>query len=454
MQQNQDESEQSWRHEYVIAVVGPKGGVGKTFVATNLAVGLAQGNPASEIALIDYHPRMGDVSTFLNIEAKTSLPELDEIVTAHKGSRQELINLTFFNYRSGVKVLSGKPNLKRPELDVKTAFVPLRGLYRYFDYFIQDIATDINQEVLSGPILSDASLILVVSRPTLPALKNTRIVLDLIDDGRLSDRTLVILNQVDEDIRVSDTVLSQYLRQYSVAVSIPSDAAVVRSVNEGKPLLDVEPDRLTHPSPATAALQDLIRHVKRRLPPDKIQKLQAKFKPPQDTPESYVRKKVRTPEEEVYAELLEHMQEGRENRYRYVVIADETEPIDLRYYFPQHVPLTKIIPQLQLETVSSFVLANEEPQPLSSGFDPRLPFVLLSKEDWEEIDGYFGLHMLYPEALSIIHFSGIGFNQQQDQALVFWSEYSELLSGIGGLELLTRESGFWEIQETLLRSVS
>ena len=59
----------------VIAVVSAKGGVGKTTIATNLAVGLAQDSPLG-VVLIDADMQFGDVATALSLAPSRTLPDL------------------------------------------------------------------------------------------------------------------------------------------------------------------------------------------------------------------------------------------------------------------------------------------------------------------------------------------------------------------------------------------
>ncbi|MGH9182103.1 MAG: AAA family ATPase, partial [Acidimicrobiales bacterium] len=60
------------RSSRVITVVSPKGGTGKTTVATNLAVGLAKGRPG-QVAIVDLDVQFGDVATALQLTPRSSL---------------------------------------------------------------------------------------------------------------------------------------------------------------------------------------------------------------------------------------------------------------------------------------------------------------------------------------------------------------------------------------------
>ncbi len=58
----------------MITVVSPKGGVGKTTVSTNLAVGLAGAAPQSTV-VVDLDIQFGDVATALALTPEYTLPD-------------------------------------------------------------------------------------------------------------------------------------------------------------------------------------------------------------------------------------------------------------------------------------------------------------------------------------------------------------------------------------------
>ncbi|HSO29707.1 MAG TPA: response regulator, partial [Candidatus Sulfomarinibacteraceae bacterium] len=69
-----------------IVVFSPKGGVGATTVAVNLAVGFAQRLP-DQVAIVDLDLQFGQVATHLNLPARLSIADLvrDEVALADPG---------------------------------------------------------------------------------------------------------------------------------------------------------------------------------------------------------------------------------------------------------------------------------------------------------------------------------------------------------------------------------
>ena len=75
-------TEQPAHRGRVIAVLSPKGGLGKTTLAANLAVGLARIDPES-VVLVDADLQFGDVANVLALEPTYTLPDMvTELVSA------------------------------------------------------------------------------------------------------------------------------------------------------------------------------------------------------------------------------------------------------------------------------------------------------------------------------------------------------------------------------------
>ena len=93
----------------IIAVFSPKGGVGCSTVAINLAVALHQSQGA-KVILVDSSLQFGDVAVLLNLQANRTLadlaPHVDEL-------DQDLLNTVMLSHESGIRALLAPP---RPEM--------------------------------------------------------------------------------------------------------------------------------------------------------------------------------------------------------------------------------------------------------------------------------------------------------------------------------------------------
>lgn len=101
------------------------------------------------------------------------------------------------------------------------------------------------------------------------------------------------------------------------------------------------------------------------------------------------------------------------------------------------------------EVIEDFSTKNKLPRTLHSRFSVKVPYTLLNKEDlnsiFQQSNGWSEFLRRYPKQ-SLLEFSGIGFNPEMNQALVYTSTESGGKSGSGYYVLLTKENGNWSIK--------
>lgn len=115
--------------------------------------------------------------------------------------------------------------------------------------------------------------------------------------------------------------------------------------------------------------------------------------------------------------------------------------------------------QIEPDLLENFKARNRTRYPLSPEMKLGVEFVLLGKEQVEEIflgrqDGWNEFYRRYPGAPGLITFSRVGFNKQFDRALVLVGCQSNWLAGIGYYALLKKVDGKWQIEGTLMTWVS
>ena len=91
----------------VIGIFSAKGGVGKTILATNLAVACGVGH-RRKTALIDLNPGLGTADLLLDLAPENSwgdlIPVIDELSPKH-------LKLAVTEYRPGVDLLASPPEM-------------------------------------------------------------------------------------------------------------------------------------------------------------------------------------------------------------------------------------------------------------------------------------------------------------------------------------------------------
>ncbi len=217
----------------VIVVYSPKGGVGCTTIAVNLAVSLH--NDETQVVLVDGNLQFGDVAVFLNEQSKNSVvdlaPRADEL-------DPEVVNGVLISHgSSGVKVLAAPFRPEYAENVTGEQFAKLlRYLRRMFSYIIVDTSSALTDVTLGGIDASD--VIILVTTQDIPAIKNARLFLDVADAlGIEKKRILFVMNRYDRRIGITAEKVSENFKHEIVATLPLDERIVVPSVNRGLPFM-------------------------------------------------------------------------------------------------------------------------------------------------------------------------------------------------------------------------
>jgi pilus assembly protein CpaE len=239
----------------LIAVYSAKGGVGCTMIATNLAVGLDTEDTPT--ALVDASLQFGDISVSLNLQVKNSIVDL-----ASRASELDLeyVREVLLQHDSGLHVLAAPP---RPEMADEVQASQIRGVLEFlkknFAYVVVDTGSTMDDITLT--VLDLADLLVAVAVPEIPAIKDSRLLFDLL--GVLEfpmDRLLFVLNKVNRKSGITAAAIEENLK-CAVEGQIPIDEqAVTTSVNRGIPLLIADKGL-----PAAKGILHLLGTVKQRL---------------------------------------------------------------------------------------------------------------------------------------------------------------------------------------------
>jgi pilus assembly protein CpaE len=230
----------------VIAVFGGKGGAGKSMIATNLAVALA--DRRFRVCLIDLDLAFGDVGILLQLAPDRTLADAIGLAGRldHTGLRTLLTP-----YRPDLDVLLAPVAPAAAEQVGRELVETVIALARYaFDYVIVDCASQFSEPVLAA--LDAAHFHVLVTTPELTALKGLRVTLDMFDllDYRRDGR-LLVLNRADTKVGLSTADAEKVLRS-SITAHVPSSREVPVSVNRGVPLVQSKPRH-----PVSAAIRAL-----------------------------------------------------------------------------------------------------------------------------------------------------------------------------------------------------
>ena len=221
----------------VITVFSPKGGVGKTTMAVNLAIGLSAGG-ARRVCLVDLDLAFGDVAITLQL-----IPEhtIEEAVSAELSLDFALLQQLLTRHSDHLMVLAAPttPDAKDriPASFVRRAIATLR---RHFDYLVIDTSPGFDESVLQA--LDETDELVLTATLDVPTVKNMKMALETLDllDLAKGHRHLVI-NRADDEVGLSVKDVERILKQ-PVEAAIPTDIAVATATNHGRPILLAKPD--------------------------------------------------------------------------------------------------------------------------------------------------------------------------------------------------------------------
>ena len=219
----------------VVTVFGAKGGLGKTTIATNLAVKLAENH--KKVALVDLDLQFGDVHIFLDMEPADTISELvEQVYTPNIDSVRSYMSV----HSSGVHVLCAPKSPEYAELVTAEKVQSLiRVLRTYYDYVIVDTPPSFTDVTITA--LESSSTILFVTGLDISILKNSKLSLSLMDSLQQRDKIRLIVNRAVDisSITVEDV---QRIIGCPIWAKIPSDYKVaVTALNRGIPFVISSP---------------------------------------------------------------------------------------------------------------------------------------------------------------------------------------------------------------------
>jgi len=226
----------------VVAIFSPKGGVGCTTVAVNLAVALQQMVGSKQrVALVDANLQFGDVGVMLNLHANRSIADLASQID---GLDSDMLGSVLTPHGSGLKVLLAPPHPEAAERllastssDERTGGnaalgAVLRLMRQEFNIVVVDVWSWIDDVALT--VFDAAALIVLVVAPNLPAIKSARLFLEVAE--RLNYPVALVVSGVDRRLGIRVDQIEQAMMP--VAVQIPLDEqAVTTAANRGVPFI-------------------------------------------------------------------------------------------------------------------------------------------------------------------------------------------------------------------------
>lgn len=217
----------------VVTLFAPKGGVGRTTLAVNLAVAMA-GEQRQTVTLVDGSFQFGDVGVLLNLNPKNK--SIIDVVADPGATDDDLVDTTLINHSTGIKVLLAPPSPEMAELitvdQIRRMMNRLRDIN---DFTVVDLWPHFNDVSLA--LLDMSDVILTVLTLEITNIKNVRLFLEVAEQLGYGDRLKLVLNRADSafGIRVADVENSVGRKIDHQVVS--DGRTVVYALNRGVPFV-------------------------------------------------------------------------------------------------------------------------------------------------------------------------------------------------------------------------
>jgi len=219
----------------VVSILAPKGGSGKTALAVNTAIALAQ-EGAGRVAIVDLDLLFGDVTNALLLDPEHSIGD------ALDASRVDPTTLKVLLTRRSrdVYVLTAPDSPAQGELVTDDLVVKaLDALRHEFDFIVVDTAAGLSEITLAAIEQSDE--LVFICDMSVSAVRGLDKVINALGQlGLLSKKRHFVLNRADSKVGLSVTDVEAAVGM-RVDVRIPSSRLVPRSMNEGQPLVESSP---------------------------------------------------------------------------------------------------------------------------------------------------------------------------------------------------------------------
>ncbi|HUG05768.1 MAG TPA: response regulator [Candidatus Limnocylindria bacterium] len=218
----------------IITFFSPKGGVGRTTIATNLAVALHQ-ITNKPVVLVDGSLPFGDIAVILNMSPKAKT--IADLIGSFETADSDVIESILVQHSTGIKVMLAPPTPESTELitgaHIKHVLELLRERYAYI---VVDTWPSFQEQVIA--MLDVADVILTLMTLEITSLKNVRVFMEVVEKlGYDEAKVQLVANRNDSSggIKASDVEASLGRK---IPHTIVSDGrTLVLAVNRGVPFV-------------------------------------------------------------------------------------------------------------------------------------------------------------------------------------------------------------------------
>jgi pilus assembly protein CpaE len=231
----------------VVTVFSPKGGVGKTTMAVNLALALTD-HGARKVCLVDLDLAFGDVAITMQLFPTHSI---EQAIGSEDSLDYAMLDGLLTRHQDSLMVLAAPAHPDARER-VNAALVSkiLHTLREGFDFIVIDTAPAFDEQTLTA--LDETDECVIVATLDVPTLKNVKVALETLELLNIaSGHRHLLLNRADDAVGINPDKVEAILGM-KVAAQVATSIDIAAATNSGTPIVIDNPQ---HPS--SVAIREL-----------------------------------------------------------------------------------------------------------------------------------------------------------------------------------------------------
>ncbi|CAN5615058.1 hypothetical protein BH11ACT8_BH11ACT8_06560 [soil metagenome] len=220
----------------IVTVFSPKGGVGKTTMAVNLALALCD-HGARKVCLVDLDLAFGDVAITMQLFPTHSI---EQAIGAEDSLDLVLLEGLLTRHQDSLMVLAAPPHP-----DIRERVTPvlvsriLRTLKEGFDYVVVDTAPSFDDQVLTA--LDETDECVIIATLDVPTLKNVKVALETLEMLNIaSGHRHLLLNRADDAVGIGSDKVEAILGM-AVTAHVSTSIDIAAATNAGNPIVIGQP---------------------------------------------------------------------------------------------------------------------------------------------------------------------------------------------------------------------
>ena len=223
----------------VVTIFSPKGGVGKTTMAVNLALALSE-EGARRVCLVDLDLAFGDVAITMQLFPTHSI---EQAIGSEEQIDLQMLSGLLTRHKDSLMVLAAPahPDVRERITPVLVSRV-LRTLREGFDYVVVDTAPAFDDQTLTA--LDETDECVVIATLDVPTLKNVKVALETLEMLNIAQgHRHLLLNRADDAVGIGVDKVEAILGM-NVVAHIASSIDIAAATNAGNPIVVKNPNHV------------------------------------------------------------------------------------------------------------------------------------------------------------------------------------------------------------------